>query len=178
MTHITCHTAVLTRASDADLFSLHEKRTACRSVQVAAAVLQVTLPTILLLQERLRDKNKCLRRATAGEDPHCIGLSLEYIFGSFVSKAEEARATAKLCIGEQVLTVSLKLSCDLLLSTSQGWTLQEHVDTSLTHACSDGLLGIALEMPQSCHLITCLLSTCNSISPLSAVPSMWWGQSS
>ena len=47
-----------------------------------------------------------------------MGLSLEYVFGSIVSTAEKARDGAKRCLGEWSLTLSLKLSCELLLSTS------------------------------------------------------------
>ena len=94
------------------------------------------MATILLLQEHLLDKSGHPCKTKAGEDPHNIGLSLDYVFGSFVSPAEMARVSAQRCLGEQSLTLLLNLSCDLLLSTSQVWTLQGHLDTSLTHACS------------------------------------------
>lgn len=57
-----------------------------------------------------------------------MGLSLEYVFGSIVSTAEKARDGAKRCLGEWSLTLSLKLGCELLLSTSQRWTFQGHLE--------------------------------------------------
>ena len=50
----------------------------------------LTTLTEVLLQGRLLDKDGHSRKAKAGEDPHNIGLSLEYIFGSFVSANESA----------------------------------------------------------------------------------------
>ena len=72
----------------------------------------------LFLQERLLGEDGRYRKAEAGEDPHNIDISLEYVFGSVGSFDQNNRDKVKLCLGEQ--TVSLKLSCDLLLGTSPG----------------------------------------------------------
>ena len=92
----------------------------------------------MLLQGRLMDEDGYPRKAEAGEDPHNIGLSLEYVFGSFVSTDEMAHVSAKGCLGEQALILSLELNCDLMLSTSQGRTLhgyREHQPNSCMVLC-------------------------------------------
>ena len=80
--------------------------------------------TELLLQGRLLDEGGQPRKTEAVEDPHNFGFSLEYVSNSCVPTANFVRLRARKCLGEQSLTLPLKLSCDLLLSTSQGWTLQ------------------------------------------------------
>ena len=62
------------------------------------------------------------RKARAGEDPHNIGLSLEYVFNSFATAADYVHVSAQQCLGEQSLPSSFKLRCDLPRSTSQPTT--------------------------------------------------------
>ena len=97
----------------------------------------LTAATKFLLQKHFLYEDGRPRKAQAVEDPHNPGLSLEYIFGSIGFTAKNARATIRVCIGEESLNLALKLICDLLPSTSQKWTLQGHLDTSLTHALTN-----------------------------------------
>lgn len=83
------------------------------------------------MQERLLDEDGHPRKAKAGEDPQNIGLSLDYMFESFEATAESARTGAQRRLGEQVFTLSLEPSSDLLLSTSQGRALQAVSNTRL-----------------------------------------------
>ena len=101
------------------------------------------------MQERLYDKYGQPYKAKAGEDPHNIGLSLEYVFEILDPVLEIARASAQFCLGEQSETLSLKVSCVPLLSIRQGWTLQGQVDTSPTHALtvSGGIASTCLGLP-------------------------------
>ena len=74
---------------------------------------------VLLLQERLQDEDGPLCKAKAGEDPHNIGLSLEYVFGCFVPTAELALFSAQRSLGAQSLTLSVKPTPDLLLTPAR-----------------------------------------------------------
>ena len=60
--------------------------------------------TGLLLQKHLLDEDGRPRKAQDGENPHNIGLSLEYIYGSIAFTFKEARDIAKMGIGEQFLS--------------------------------------------------------------------------
>jgi hypothetical protein len=53
------------------------------------------------LQERLLGEDGHPRKATLAEDPHRMGLVLEWIYGSIVSTAEKARDGAKRAVGRE-----------------------------------------------------------------------------
>ena len=80
--------------------------------------------------------------------------------------------SAQLCLGEQSLTFSLKLSCGLLLSTSsQGLDLAGMIQkpAQLLHSLTVPSHRL-LDLPKGCPLSACLLSICFGMSPWSALP--------
>ena len=58
------------------------------------------------LQERLLGEDGHPRRARPGEDPHALGLVLEWVYGSIVSTAEKGRDGAKRPLGSYLPTAS------------------------------------------------------------------------
>ena len=54
-------------------------------------------------QERLLGEDGHPRKVHEGEDPHRMGLVLEWVYGTIVSTAEKARDGAKRTLGEQHL---------------------------------------------------------------------------
>ena len=110
------------------------------------------------------------RKAKAGEDPYNIGLSLEYVFGGFVSSVAKARDSAQLCLGEHVLTLPVKLSRYLPLSIVQKVNCRDvRTPAWLVHAltvCS----SIVLHLPTGRPLVISLLSSCFCIFLKGALP--------
>ncbi len=74
---------------DVDLWSLSEDGTC----------LTVNAKWLRHLQERLLGDDGHPRKVKGGEDPHKMGLVLEWVYGSIVSTAEKARDGAKRCLG-------------------------------------------------------------------------------
>ena len=52
------------------------------------------------MQERLLGEDGHPRKVHEGEDPHRMGLVLEWVYGTIVSTAEKARDGAKRALGE------------------------------------------------------------------------------
>ncbi|KAL3153768.1 hypothetical protein ABBQ32_013356 [Trebouxia sp. C0010 RCD-2024] len=80
---------------DVDLFTLTEDRTK----------LVVNVKWLQHLQERLLGEDGHPRKVHEGEDPHRMGLVLEWVYGTIVSTAEKARDGAKRALGMQPPTV-------------------------------------------------------------------------
>ena len=57
----------------------------------------------LFLQERLLGEDGHPRKVHEGEDPHRMGLVLEWVYGTIVSTAEKARDGAKRALGKLFL---------------------------------------------------------------------------
>eukprot|EP00775_Hariotina_reticulata_P013475 gene13475-13601_t len=74
---------------DVDLFAL----------TADGAALTVNAKWLQHLEERLLGEDGHPRKAREGEDPHRMGLVLEWVFGSIVSTAEKARDGAKRQLG-------------------------------------------------------------------------------
>ncbi|WIA33521.1 hypothetical protein OEZ86_006646 [Tetradesmus obliquus] len=74
---------------DVDLFALTPD----------GAALTVNGKWLTHLEERLLGEDGHPRKARGDEDPHRMGLVLEWVFGSIVSTAEKSRDGAKRCLG-------------------------------------------------------------------------------
>lgn len=55
----------------------------------------------VVVQERLLGDDGHPRKVHEGEDPHRMGLVLEWVYGTIVSTAEKARDGAKRALGTQ-----------------------------------------------------------------------------
>ncbi len=75
---------------DVDLFALTEDGTA----------LTVNAKWLHHLGDRLLGSDGQPRKVLSGEDPHNMGLVLEWVYGTIVSTAEKARDGAKRCLGK------------------------------------------------------------------------------
>lgn len=67
------------------------------------------------MQERLLGEDGHPRKVHEGEDPHRMGLVLEWVYGTIVSTAEKARDGAKRALGELAthLECAVKSTCYL-----------------------------------------------------------------
>ena len=64
------------------------------------------------MQERLLGEDGHPRKVHEGEDPHRMGLVLEWVYGTIVSTAEKARDGAKRALGERrTFLSSIKSTC-------------------------------------------------------------------
>ena len=58
------------------------------------------LSCLCMYQERLLGEDGHPRKVHDGEDPNCMGLVLEWVYGTIVSTAEKARDGAKRPLGQ------------------------------------------------------------------------------
>lgn len=71
------------------------------------------------MQERLLGEDGHPRKVHEGEDPHRMGLVLEWVYGTIVSTAEKARDGAKRALGE--LPTHLELAAHLECAAHSTW---------------------------------------------------------